>query len=206
MSHSKGYLSASAASYVGTLISINSSTTTTKIMTEEELLPTQVSQDIAPIDEPSLDSAGDVESPPGSTQTPLRAPDAFATKCFWPFQGSSTNDDNITSTSSSTTLTFVEGVVPTAIAAVASSFTTTAQLESMVLSDLDSKGAREPCVALCCPQNGAHAVLDAMVRRIADAFHADVVVLDPLELVMGGEGVLGKGMYLSLLCGGGNKG
>jgi hypothetical protein len=64
----------------------------------------------------------------------------------------------------------------------------------------DKQGAKplqEPLISLYYPHDGCHEIIDSMVKSLALAHGADVVVLDSLELALGEFGAFGKGATFS---------
>lgn len=104
------------------------------------------------------------------------------------------------------------GILSDTLATTARSFSYRAQVASLTpksptpfdksdpFDDPPKKVSREPSITLYCPEDASNHVIDAVVRNLAEAQKADIVVLDSLDLGAGEAGPLGKGkFFFSLL-------
>lgn len=101
------------------------------------------------------------------------------------------------------TFTFPDGILSEVQAATSYAFSHAAQMASLnpqgsPLNGDEKQGAkslREPIISLYYPHAGCHEIIDSMVKSLALAQGADIVVLDSLELALEEFGAFGKGGF-----------
>lgn len=104
------------------------------------------------------------------------------------------------------TFTFPHGILSEAQAAASYAFSRAAQMASLGTQILElrpsisnddgkqgTKSPLEPIISLHYPRAGCHEIIDSMVKSLALAQGADIVVLDSLELALEEFGAFGKG-------------